>query len=201
LADGGNPKNVNPENFRLVAPFESEQTKWKHLKCINIADPRDRQSYGLTTSFTSSEFGKRAVVETFESLFYRYMQHPEAKSVGPDGKPCKGDTRGLLGRAHIIAGKHRQISKEHDRRWEEGDDLESLLFVPLEYKQPGERAENTGLVLPSERLILKIKKIGIRKLVRCGLGRRILEKICRRERLIVLTLRKYERMVREFEAI
>jgi len=200
LADGGFPANIDPERFRLVAPFESDQTKWNHLKCMNIGDPKDRQSYGLTTSFRSSEFGKRAVVETFENLFYRYMQHPEAKSLGPDRKPCKGDTRGLLGRAHIIAAKHRQISKEHDRRWEEGDDLESLSFVPLEYKQPGERAENTGLVLPSERLIRKIKKIGIRELVRFGLGRRTLEKICRRERLDSSTLHEYDRKVREYRA-
>jgi hypothetical protein len=201
LADGGFPANIDPERFRLVAPFESDQTKWKHLKCINIADPKDRQSYGLTTSFTSSEFGKRAVVETFENLFHRYMQHPEAKSLGPDGKPCKSDTRGLLGRSHIIAGKHRRIGKESDRRWEEGDDLESLLFVPLEYEQPGERADDPSLTRASERLIRRIKKIGMRRLVNFGLGRRILEKICRRELVNVATLREYDRLVREYKAM
>jgi len=180
LADGGYPMNVNPKNFRLVAPFESDQTKWKHLKCINIGDPKDRQSYEFTTSFTSPEFGKKAVVETFENLFYRYMQHAEAKSLGPDGEPCKADTRGLLGRAHIIAAKHRRIGKESDRRWEEGDDLESLLSVPLEYEQPGEEAGDTRLVLPSAQLIRKIKKLGIRQLVRSGLSRRMLDKICTR---------------------
>jgi hypothetical protein len=71
-----------------------------------------------------------------------------------------------------------------------------MLSVPLEYEQPGEEAENTGLVLPSERLIRKIKKIGIRKLVRFGCGRRILEKICRQEYVNPSTLREYERMVR-----
>jgi hypothetical protein len=201
LADGGYPMNVNPKSFRLVAPFESEQTKWKHLKCINIGDPKDRHRYGLTTSFTSSEFGNRAVVETFENLFYRYMQHPEAKSLGPDGKPCKGDTRGLLGRAHIIAGKHRQIGKESDRRWEEGDDLESLIYVPVEYKKPGQESEDESLARASERLIRVIKEIGIRKLVRFGLGRRILEKICRRERLDSSTLCEYDRKVRAYNAM
>jgi hypothetical protein len=52
LADGGYPANVNPERFRLVAPFESDQAKWEHAKCINIGDPNDRRQYGLTTSFT-----------------------------------------------------------------------------------------------------------------------------------------------------
>jgi hypothetical protein len=36
--------------------------------------------------------------------------------------------------------------------------------------------------------------------VRFGLGRRSLEKICRRERVNVDTLREYERMVREYKA-
>jgi hypothetical protein len=200
LADGGYPANVTPETIRLVAPFESDQTKWRHLKCINIGDAKDRQRYGITTSFTSSEFGKRAVVETFENLFYRYMQHAEAKSLGPDGEPCKADTRGLLGRSHIIAAKHRRIGKESDRRWEEGDDLESLLFVPVEYEQPGEQEKNTNLALPSERLIRKIKKIGIRRLVSFGLGRRVLERICRRELVNVAALREYEQLIRKHKA-
>jgi hypothetical protein len=198
LADGGFPANIDPERFRLVAPFESDQTKWKHLKCINIGDPADRQIYGLTISFTSSEFSKRAVVETFENLFYRYMQHPEAKSLGPDGKPCTSDTRGLLGRAHIIAGKHRRIGKESDRRWEEGDDLESLLSVPFEYEQPGEEAEDHTLTRASEGLIRVIKKIGIRKLVRIGFGRRMLEKICRRQPVSIFTLHEYKTMIRKY---
>jgi hypothetical protein len=206
LADGGFPVHIDPERFRLVAPFESDQPKWKHLKCINIGDPKDRQLYRLTTSFTSSEFGKRAVVESFENLFYRYMQHPEAKSLSPDGKPCKGDTRGLLGRAHIIAGKHRRIGKESDRRWEESDDLESLVYVPVEYEQPGQEPENQTLTRASERLIRTIKDIGIRELVRFGLarrircGRRILEKICRRELVDRSVLRECERMVQEYKA-
>jgi hypothetical protein len=140
------------------------------------------------------------VLETFENLFHRYMQHAEAKSLGPYGEPCKADTRGLLGRSHIIAGRHRRIGKESDRRWEEGDDLESLMYVPVEYEQPGEQAEDQSLTRASERSIRLIKTIGIRKLVRFGLGRRILEKICRRERLDSSTLREYDRKVGEYRA-
>jgi hypothetical protein len=141
------PVNINPERFRLVAPFESDQTKWGHLKCMNIGDPKDRRRYGLTTSFTSNEYGRKAVVEILDSLFHRYMQHPEAKSLGPDGKPCTPETRGLLGRSHIIAGKHRRIGKESERRWEEGDDLESLMYVPVEYGRAGRGPESH----PSQR--------------------------------------------------
>jgi hypothetical protein len=199
LADGGFPANIDPEHFRLVAPFESDQTKWKHLKCINIGDPKDRQSYGLTTSFTSSEFGKRAVVETFENLFYRYMRHPEAKSLGPDGKPCKDDTRGLLGRAHIIAGKHRRIGKESERRWEQRDDLESLIYVPVECKQPGQQSEDQSLTRASERLIRLIKTVGKRELVRFGCGRRILDMICRRELVSPRIQAEYMQLIRQYK--
>lgn len=199
MADGGFPANINPAHFRLVAPFESDQTKWKYSQCINIGNAKDRRKYGLTTSFNSSEYGKKAVVEAFENLFHRYMQHPEAKSLGPNGGPCRADTRGLLGRSHIIAGKHRRIGKEHDRRWEEGDDLESLLFVPTEYAQPGQEAEDPSLARASERLIRTIRNIGVRELVRFGLGRRILEKICRRELANADTLREYEEKIREYK--
>jgi hypothetical protein len=167
---------------------------------VNIGDPKDQRSYGLTTSFTSAEYRKKAVVETFENLFHRYVQHAEAKSLGPDGGRCKADTRGLLGRSHIIAGRHRRIGKESDRRWEEGDDLESLMYVPMEYEQPGEQGEDPNLTRASESLIRKIKNIGIRELVRFGLARRILERICRRELLDRSMLREYDQKVREYRA-
>ena len=140
-----------------------------------------------------------AVVDTFENLFYQYTQHPEAKSLGTDGEPCKADTHGLLGRSHIIAGRHRRIGKESDRRWEEGDDLESLLFVPVEHEEPGEQSRDASLARPRERLIRLTKKIGIRRLVEFGLGRRILDKICQRELVNADTLREYEGKIREYK--
>jgi hypothetical protein len=94
-----------------------------------------------------------------------------------------------------------RIGKESDRRWEEGDDLESLMYVPVKYEQPGEQTKNKNLVRASERLIRLIKAIGIRELMRFGCGRRMLEKICRRELLDRLTLREYDRMVRDYRAM
>jgi hypothetical protein len=104
-----------------------------------------------------------------------------------------------------LSEHYRRIGKESDRRWEEGDDLESLMYVPMEYVQPGEQAEDPSLARASERLIRTIKDIGIRELVRFGLarrirgGRRILEKICRRELLDRSTLCEYDRMVRAYK--
>lgn len=126
------------------------------------------------------------------------MLHPEAKSLSPDGTTCKADTRGLLGRAHIIAGRLRRIGKETDRRWEEGDDLESLMYVSVEYEHPAEQQETAHLGRARERLIRKIKRIRIRKLIRYGCSRRILERICRRELLPAAILKEYELRVGEY---
>jgi len=199
LADGGYPANVDPEHFTLVAPFESDQKKWTLLECINISNPDDGRTYKLTTSFTSPEYGERAVVNRFENLLYRYVQHPEAKSLAPDGSECKPDTRGLLQRTHIIAGLHRRIGKECDRHWEEGDAIESLTYRPIEYNDANVRDVLDGYAIAGEKLIRKIRKVGIRKLVRLRFGRRILEKICRREPVRVSTLHEYGEFILEFD--
>ena len=69
----------------------------------------------------------------FGRLLIEYQEHPEAKSLAPDGTLCKGDTRGLLRRAHIVAGELRYIGKETDPKWEEGDDISVLEFKTTEY--------------------------------------------------------------------
>ena len=107
--------NSNPKHFRLVAQFESDQRKWSSAKCINIDEPNDDRVYGITTSFDSPDFGNKAVIETYENLLHSYVRHPEAKSVGPDGQPCQSDTRGLLGRAHIIRGDTSESEKKSIR--------------------------------------------------------------------------------------
>ncbi len=50
---------------------------------------------------------------TYAHMIEEYIRHPEAKSLGPDGKPCTVETRGLLQRAHITAGRVRYIDKEN----------------------------------------------------------------------------------------
>lgn len=199
LANCGQPADADPDHFTLVAPFESDQSKWIDSVCINIADSNDNKEYRLTTDFNSPGYGKRAVVDTFENLLYRYLQHPEAKSLAPDGGPCRADTRGLLQRAHIIAGKHCRIGKESDRRWEEGDDFESLQRRPIEYEPKATRATPGTQSTPSEALIRQIRNIGIRELIRFGCARRTLDKIRARELVDDSALHEYERMVRDYK--
>jgi hypothetical protein len=114
------------------------------------------------------------------------------------GEPCQQKTRGRLRRPYIIGGKHHHIGKEVDRRWEEGDDLEAMRQTPIEYTRKASRAPREQLVQPSLSLSQAVRKIGIRRLIRQGFGRRILEKISRRELVKASTYRDYERRIEEY---
>jgi hypothetical protein len=101
------------------------------LKCINIHDAQSR-IYELANEYD----GCKAVPKNFFMLLESYQSHPEAKSLGPDGKACEPDTRGLLQRARIVANwPPIYIGKESDRHWEEGEDLSLLEFKTIEYKR------------------------------------------------------------------
>lgn len=90
----------------------------------------------------------------FARLLIEYQEHPESKSLAPDGSPCGPHTSGLLQRAHIIAGKFRYVGKESDRKWEEGDDISVLEFEATEYGRPRR-------VVASEEVKSDITRIGI----------------------------------------
>ena len=198
LASGGQPANVDPQRYMLVTRFEPDQSRWTDSVCFNIDDPNDAREYRLGARFDSPHFGERAIVETFEELLHRYFYHPESKSLGPDGEPCQRKTRGRLLRPHVIGGKHHRIGKEVDRRWEEGDDLDAMRQTPIEYTRKASRAPREPMMQPSLSLSQLVKKIGIRKLTRQGFGRRIVEKISRRELVKASTYREYERRIEEY---
>jgi hypothetical protein len=197
LANCGYPADVDPKCFTLATRMESDQKKWIDSVCINIGDPEGTKQYQLITDFASPEYGQRAVIATFEDLLYRYMKHPEAKSLAPDGGPCTSDTRGLLQRAHITAGEFHRIGKESDRRWEEGDDLPSMTHEPADYDRD-KRVSSEGMAKPKERLIRDIKKIGFPALIKIGCTRFLLRSICRRELMCTDTLKEYEQKVKDY---
>jgi hypothetical protein len=107
----GHPQGIDPNKFTLITSFSSERDQWMRSKCINIHDPQSR-IYELTEEYD----GCRAVPKNFFMLLELYQNHPEAKSLGPDGQPCEFDTRGLLKRAHIVANwPPVYIGKELDK--------------------------------------------------------------------------------------
>ena len=79
----GHPEDVDPNNFTLITPFSSDRDQWMQSKCINIHDSQS-PVYELTDEYD----GRKAVVKNFFMLLDSYQNHPEAKSLGPDGKPC-----------------------------------------------------------------------------------------------------------------
>lgn len=197
LARLGYPANVDPTRFTLATQFEEDQSQWMNLVCINIDDPKDKNQYRLTNAFDSAGYGERAVAETYEAYLHRYLYHPESKSLGPSGRRCGMLTRGLLGRTHISAGRRHRIGKEVDRRWEEGDVLEAARRRPIDYRPTSSRG-GEALLEPSLYLSRLVKEIGIRKLNRQGFGRRIVEKISRRQLVKASTLQDYERGIEQY---
>jgi hypothetical protein len=108
-------------------------------------------------------------------LLDSYQNHPEAKSLGPDGAPCEFDAQGLLQRAHIVANwPPIYIGKESDKHWEEGDDLSLLDFKAVEYKRKGNS-------VASVEQLARIAKVPKREFMRRGINQHTLEKISNRE--------------------
>ena len=152
---------------------------------------RDHKSpvYELTNKYD----GRRAVAKNFLMLLDSYQHHPEAKSLGPDGKPCEFDTRGLLQRAHIIANwPPIYIGKESDRQWEEGEDLSLLDFRTIEYKRK-------GYAVATDEQLAQIAKVSKREFRRRGINQHTLEKICRREPVRAVKLAKCLKVLEEAE--
>jgi hypothetical protein len=185
----GCPQNVDPNKFTLITPFSSERKEWMRSKCINI---HDHQSpvYELTNEYD----GRRALPKNFFMLLDSYQNHPEAKSLGPDGKQCEFDTRGLLQRACIVASwPPIYIGKESERHWEEGEDLSLLDFKAIQYSRKGN-------AVADEDQLARIARVPKREFMRRGINQHTLEKICRREPVRAIKLARCLKVLEEYES-
>jgi len=171
-----------------MTAFSSERDQWMRAKCINTHDPHS-PVYALTNAYD----GRRAVPKNFFMLLDSYQNHPEAKSLGPDGRPCEFDTRGLLQRAHIVANwPPIYIGKESDRHWEEGEDISLLEFKAIEYKR-------RGYAVATDEQLEQIAKVLRRELIRRGANQHTLEEICKREPVRAIKFAKCLRVLEEYE--
>jgi hypothetical protein len=126
-------------------------------------------------------------------LLESYQNHPEAKSLGPDGRPCEFDTRGLLQRAHISSNWPLiYIGKESDKHWEEGEDLSLLDFKAIEYRR-------RGYAVATDKQLAQIAKVAKREFIRRGVNQHTLQKICRREPVRALKLAECMKVLEESE--
>lgn len=146
------------EKVLLVCPFSSRQERWFDLECVNV---HSGKKYKMTDCNKTPDNIPYNVVfpSQFARLLIQYQDHPEAKSLAPDGAPCQPDTKGLLRRAHVIAGEFRYVGKETDRKWEEGDEISILEFAATEYGR-------TNRIVASEEVKNDIKDVGINKCAR-----------------------------------
>lgn len=186
------------ENISLVCPFESDPHKWIDSVCTNAADPSDKTEYRLTTDamVMAENPWQYKLVKTFEEMFCEYIQHPESKALGPDGKRCTGSTVGLLERDHVIAGEIKRTSKECPRGLEEGDEPSEVMdFAPIVYTEKKPTRKN--MVQPTIGHVRQLRKIGYRKLIEQGCSRHFLNKIRSRAFMQYLALWDFERAVRE----
>src|SRR5215469_7638420 len=96
-------------------PTRMNGTTWNASTCTTARNTRSR-----IARKTNGNMPYNVVFPSqFAHLVIQYQQHPEAKSLAPDGTACGAETNGLLQRAHVIAGEIRYIGKETDRKWEE----------------------------------------------------------------------------------
>ncbi len=107
----GTPPVVDPLRFRLVAPYDPDPSKWVDLPWY---DAHTGNRYRITAV---EESGPGLVrVKSYRQVFEEHLAHEEAKSIAPDGGPCRRETRGLLRRGSIqILGSPRHIGKEGNR--------------------------------------------------------------------------------------
>jgi|CZKJ01.1.fsa_nt_gi hypothetical protein len=161
------------EKVLLVAPFSSTQECWFGLECENIHSGR---KYRMVDCAKEKNPPHNVVFPSqFARLLIEYQEHPEAKSLAPDGTPCEAGTSGLLKRAHIIAGEFRYVGKETDRKWEEGDDISVLEFKTNEYG----RAKK---VVAEIAIANEIRAIGVRKTMELTkMSQHTIEKLVRGE--------------------
>jgi hypothetical protein len=145
------------EKVLLVTPFSTKQESWFGLRCVNI---HTNKKYRMVDPTKEANPPHNVVFPSqFARLLIEYQEHPEAKSLAPDGSQCQADTVGLLKRTNVIAGEFRYVGKETDRKWEEGDDISVLEFKATEYG----RARR---VVASDAVKNDIRKIGINKCAR-----------------------------------
>lgn len=104
----GHPLGVNPEEFHLISPYQSDPRKWLEMEWI---DQHSGKRYRITTK---GDYGTRYVVrvKTYGEVVAEYETHPETKCADLQGNPCGRKTVGLLRRRHIKVDQIKCIGKE-----------------------------------------------------------------------------------------
>lgn len=140
------PRTRDKLKLMLLTPFSKNREGWAHSVCINT---HDGKSYRLDEL-------SRADIVTQGDISSGYVQHPEVKSLGPDGATRKAHTRGLLRTMLNRGGLQHCIGKEVSR-FEQGKDdfIENIDDMCIHY--------DGGRVAASESVRGEIRAFGFRK--------------------------------------
>ena len=103
------PLGNGGQRFHLVGPYEREPARWEGLEYVDIYS---NETFGVSTGTYDHASAK---VQSYADHARRYIDHPDSKRLGPDGKQCRRDTVGLLSPRHIDAFHIEQLGKEANR--------------------------------------------------------------------------------------
>lgn len=161
----GHPTGVDPNQFHLIAPYESDPRRWLKKTWI---DQYSGNQYKITTE---GDYGGRrtARVKTYNDVAREYAYHPESKCADAEGNICGKQTAGLLQRRHVYIACIKYISKESNSLEEVNEGLiHAEQNVYTEYPDL-RRDEWQAKILPA------LKAAPLSKLVeRSGMSRRAL---------------------------
>jgi hypothetical protein len=168
------PRTRDRLKLTLLTPFSKKREGWAHSLCVNT---HDGKTYRL-------EELPRADVISLGDILCGYVNHPEIKSLGPDGKKCQAHTRGLLRRMAINGGLQHCIGKEVSRFEENKNDfIESVDDMCIHY--------DGGRVAANESLITEIGRHGQRQTTKqTGLDRKTIRAVQKGEKVKISTLSK-----------
>jgi hypothetical protein len=166
----GHPIGVDPEQFHLIAPFETDPRHWETMQWVDQYSKTGKH-YGMSASATT---GSRTVVrvKSYGDVLREYEFHPDAKCADSGGKPCGKQSVGLLGRRHVSIDSLVYIGKESNRLEQvEEQSLTDPTAAYTVYPDP-RRDEWAAKILP------KLKAMPLRELMeRTGLPRSTLQAI------------------------
>jgi len=95
----------------LIAPYEKNPNAWDQMACSQLHHPATRHRM-TTRTLGPADDPDLITVRSLRDVFHDYRDTPEAKALGPDGKPCTTRTIGFLQRRPVTAGPIRNIGKE-----------------------------------------------------------------------------------------
>lgn len=83
-------------NTVLIAPFCDKPSLWENLDyvCVDTGEKGKLCNWIQHVDDKIAPLGK----QTMADVIKKYSQHPEFKSLSPDGSPCGKETTGLLRR-------------------------------------------------------------------------------------------------------